>query len=153
MIEPRSHPPSQVSRGPLECWVRPVSDRRIDPDLLVAVLQGCRGRLALGSGLVMLSFAVVELCSFARTPRRFTTGAPSYAYRLLSDQLSDYGVDIPYIQARIHGLRSRSVPDLDDLPTVLRDEEVSGSNPVTPTTQCPGQSPSCHVDQRPGLSR
>jgi hypothetical protein len=78
--------------------------------------------------------AVVERCSFARTLRRFTTGSPSSAYRLLSDQLSDYGVDAPYIQPDIHGLSSRSVPDLDDLSTVLRDEEVADSNPVHPTT-------------------
>jgi hypothetical protein len=35
--------------------------------------------------------AVVERCSFARPLRRFTTGSPSSAYRLLSDQLSDSG--------------------------------------------------------------
>jgi hypothetical protein len=74
---------------------------------------------------------VVKWCSFARTPRRITTGSPSSAYRLLSD-LSDYGVDVPYIQAHIHGLSSHSLLDLDDSPTVLRDEEVAGSNPVTP---------------------
>jgi hypothetical protein len=54
--------------------------------------------------------------------------------KLLSDQLSDYRVDDPYIQAHVHGSSPRSVPDLDDSPTVLRDEEVAGSNPVTPTT-------------------
>jgi hypothetical protein len=68
---------------------------------------------------------VVERCSFARPLRRFTTGSPSSAYRLLSDQLSDFGVDDPYIQPDIHGLSSRSVPDRDDSPTVLRDEEVA----------------------------
>ena len=73
--------------------------------------------------------AVVERCSFARTLRRFTTGSPSSAYRLLSDPLSDYGVDGPYIQLDIHGLSSRSVPDLDDSPTVLRDEEIAGCHP------------------------
>jgi hypothetical protein len=62
---------------------------------------------------------------FARTPRCFTTGRPSSAYRLLSDQVSDYGVDAPYIQAHIHGLSSRSVLYLDDSLTVLRDEEVT----------------------------
>ena len=71
---------------------------------------------------------------FARTPRRFTTGRPCSAYRLLSDQLSDYGVDVPYIQAHFHGLSSRSVLYLDGSLTVLRDEEVAGSNPVTPTS-------------------
>jgi hypothetical protein len=69
--------------------------------------------------------AVVERCSFARPLRRFTTGSLSSAYRLLSDQLSDFGVDDPYIQPDIHGLSSRSVPDRDDSPTVLRDEEVA----------------------------
>jgi hypothetical protein len=39
-----------------------------------------------------------------------------------------------HIQAHVHGLSSRSVLDLDDSPTMLRDEEVAGSNPVTPTT-------------------
>jgi hypothetical protein len=68
--------------------------------------------------------AVVEWFSFAGTPRRFTTESPSSAYRLLSDQLSDYGVDVPYIQAHIYGLNSRSVLDLEDLPIVLRDEDV-----------------------------
>jgi hypothetical protein len=80
--------------------------------------------------------AVVERCSFARTLRRFTTGSPSSAYRLLSDPLSDYGVDGPYIQLDIHGLSSRSVPDLDDSPTVLRDEEIAGCHPDHKT---PGQ--------------
>jgi hypothetical protein len=55
----------------------------------------------------------------------------------MSDQLSDYGVDVPYIQAHVHGPDSISVHDLDDLPTVLRDEEVAGSNPVTPTNELP----------------
>ena len=45
----------------------------------------------------------------------------------LSGQLSDYGVDVPYIQAHIHGLSSRSVLDLDDLPTVLPDEAVNAA--------------------------
>ena len=79
---------------------------------------------------------MVERCSFARTLRRFTTGSPSSAYRLLSDPLSDYGVDGPYIQLDIHGLSSRSVPDLDDSPTVLRDEEIAGCHPDHKT---PGQ--------------
>jgi len=47
---------------------------------------------------------------------------------LLSDQLSDYRVDDPYIQAHVHGPSPRSVIDLDDSPTVLRDEAVVGSN-------------------------
>jgi hypothetical protein len=42
-------------------------------------------------------------------------------------QLSDYRVDDSYIQAHIHGLSSRSVLDLDDLPTVLRDEAVNAA--------------------------
>ena len=68
---------------------------------------------------------------FARTPRRFTTGRPSSAYRLLSDQLSDYGVDVPYTQAHIHRLSSRSVLYLDDSLTVLRDEAVEEGPRVT----------------------
>ena len=40
----------------------------------------------------------------------------------LSDQLSDYRVDDPYIQAHLDGPSSRSVLDLADSPTVLRDE-------------------------------
>jgi hypothetical protein len=47
-------------------------------------------------------------------------GQPSSAYRLLSD----YGVGVPYIQAHIHGLSSRSVLNFGDSLTVLRDEEV-----------------------------
>ena len=83
---------------------------------------------------------------FARTPRRFTTGRPSSAYRLLSD-LRDYGVDVPYIQAHIHGLSSRSVLYLDDSLTVLRDEEVDGPVSVVVSFPCvlhcsrPGISP------------
>jgi hypothetical protein len=56
-----------------------------------------------------------------------------FGTRLLSDQLSDYRVDDLYIQAHLHGPSSRLVLDLDDSPNVLRDEEVAGSNPVTPT--------------------
>jgi hypothetical protein len=44
--------------------------------------------------------------------------------RLLSDQLSDYRVGGQYIQAHLHGPSSRLVLDLDDSPTVLRDEAV-----------------------------
>jgi hypothetical protein len=73
---------------------------------------------------------------FARTPRRFTTGRPSSAYRLLSDQLRDYGVDVPYIQAHIHGLSSRLVLYLDDSLTVLRDEEVDGPVSVVVSFPC-----------------
>jgi hypothetical protein len=47
--------------------------------------------------------------------------------------MSDYRINDLHIQAHVHGLSSRSVLDLDDSPTVLRDEEVAGSNPVTPT--------------------
>jgi hypothetical protein len=43
---------------------------------------------------------------------------------VLSDQLSDYRVDDPYIQAHLHGPSSRLVLDLDDSPNVLRDEAV-----------------------------
>ena len=82
---------------------------------------------------------------FARTPRRFTTGRPSSAYRLLSHQLRDYGVDVPYIQAHIHGLSSRSVLYLDDSLTVLRDEEVDG--PVSVVVSFP-----CVLYSRPGIA-
>jgi hypothetical protein len=50
--------------------------------------------------------------------------------------MSDYRINDPHIQAHVHGLSSRSVLDLDDCSTVLRDEEVAGSNPVTPTVKC-----------------
>jgi hypothetical protein len=43
-----------------------------------------------------------------------------FGTRLLSDQLSDYRVDDPYIHAHLHGLSSRLVLALDDSPTVLR---------------------------------
>ena len=39
--------------------------------------------------------------------------------------MSDYRINDLHIQAHVHGLSSRSVLDLDDSPTVLRDEEVS----------------------------
>jgi hypothetical protein len=50
-----------------------------------------------------------------------------FGTRLLSDQLSDYRVDDPYIHAHLHGLSSRLVLALDDSPTVLRDEEVTAA--------------------------
>ena len=40
--------------------------------------------------------------------------------------MSDYRINDPHIQAHVHGLSSRSVLDLDDFSTVLRDEEVDG---------------------------
>jgi hypothetical protein len=46
---------------------------------------------------------------------------------LLSDQLSDYQVDDPYIQAHVHGPSPRSVLDLDDSPILLRDKEVTAA--------------------------
>jgi hypothetical protein len=58
-----------------------------------------------------------------------------FGTRLLSDQLSDYRVDDPYIQAHLHGPSSRLVLDLDDSPNVLRDEEVKKSNTRGPA--CP----------------
>jgi hypothetical protein len=48
-----------------------------------------------------------------------------FGTRLLSDQLSDYRVDDPYIQVDIHGPNPRSVIDLDGSLTVLRDEDVA----------------------------
>jgi hypothetical protein len=51
--------------------------------------------------------------------------------RQLSDQLSDYRVDDPYIQAHLHGPSSRLVLDLDDSPNVLRgsshEHELTGT--------------------------
>jgi hypothetical protein len=41
---------------------------------------------------------------------------------VLNDQLTDYGVDVRYVQAHIDGLSSRLVLDLDDSLTVLREE-------------------------------
>jgi hypothetical protein len=70
-----------------------------------------------------------------------------FGARLLSDQLSDYGVDDPCIQAHLHGPSSRLVLDLDDSPTVLRDEEVDGPVSVVVSFPCvlhcsrPGISP------------
>jgi hypothetical protein len=84
--------------------------------------------------------------TYARTR---TTSASSAApgTRLLSDQLSDYRADNPCIQAHLHGLSSRSALDLDDSPTVLRDEEVDGPVSVVVSFPCvlrcsqPGISP------------
>jgi hypothetical protein len=42
-----------------------------------------------------------------------------FGTRLLSDQLSDYGVNDPCIQAHLHGPSSRLVLDLDASPNVL----------------------------------
>ena len=53
-----------------------------------------------------------------------TATSAEFGPRLLSDQLSDYRVDDPYIQAHLHGPGSRLVFDLDEAPIVLRDEEV-----------------------------
>jgi hypothetical protein len=50
-----------------------------------------------------------------------------FGTRLLSDQLSDYRVDDPYIHAHLHGLSSRLVLALDDSPTLLWDEEVTAA--------------------------
>jgi hypothetical protein len=70
----------------------------------------------------------------SRSHPRDASCATSAAFgtRLLSDQLSDYRVDDPYIRGHIHGPCPRSVLDLHDSPTVLRKEEVvsrTGSNP------------------------
>jgi hypothetical protein len=59
----------------------------------------------------------------------------TFETRVLSDKMSDYRVNDLHIQAHVHGLSSRSVLDLDDSPTVLRDEDVAGSNPVTLTLE------------------
>jgi hypothetical protein len=67
--------------------------------------------------------------------------------RPLSDQLSDYRVDDPHIQAHVHGPSPRSVLALDDSQTVLRDEEVDGPVSVVVSFPCvlhcsrPGISP------------
>ena len=58
--------------------------------------------------------------SFAEPAREFRT-------RPLSDQLSYYGGNEPYIQAHLHGPSSRSVLDFDRSPTVLRDKEVTAA--------------------------
>jgi hypothetical protein len=59
----------------------------------------------------------------------------------VSDQLSDYGVVDRYTRAHNHACSYARTGDLDRAPTVLRDEEVAGSNPVTPTTIGPSQPP------------
>src|SRR5512133_3441602 len=102
-------------------WPEKVSPARVpsSPHELTSPLTCASGVREFGG------LPVVEWCSFARTPRRITTGSPPSAYRLLSDQLSDYGVDVPYIQAGIHGLSSRSLLDLNDSPTMLREELVN----------------------------
>jgi hypothetical protein len=48
-------------------------------------------------------------------------------------RLGDYRVDDPHIQADLHGPNSGSVLDSNASRTVLRDEVVAGSNPVSPT--------------------
>jgi hypothetical protein len=72
---------------------------------------------------------------------------PEFGTRLLSDQLSDYRVDDPYMRAHLHGPSSRLVLALDGSPTVLRDEEVDGPVSVVVSFPCvlhcsrPGISP------------
>jgi hypothetical protein len=72
----------------------------------------------------------------------------AFGTRPLSHQLSDYRVDDPYIRGHVHGPCPRSVLDLDHSPTVLRDEDVAGSNPVTPTSGMSGQTHIWILDRR-----
>lgn len=58
--------------------------------------------------------------------------------RQLSDQLSDYRVDDPYIQAHLYGPSSRLVLDLDDSPNALRDEEVATAWSKSNSSHAPG---------------
>jgi hypothetical protein len=58
--------------------------------------------------------------------------AAAFGTRPLSDQLSDYRVDDPYI--RDTSTDRVNVLDLDDSPTVLRDEAVSGRDRSEPLT-------------------
>jgi hypothetical protein len=74
-------------------------------------------------------------CSFARTPRRLSTGQPSSAYQVLNDQLSDNGVDVRYVQAPIDGLISRLVLDLDDSLTVLGTSSRRSGSPKEASSQ------------------
>ena len=53
--------------------------------------------------------------------------------RLLSDQMSDYRVDDPHIQAHLHGPSPRSVLALDDSQTVLREEAIVSRTDSNPT--------------------
>jgi hypothetical protein len=59
--------------------------------------------------------------------------------RRVSDQLSDYGCAHGHQSAHVHAPLSRSTTVARGVPILVRDEEVAGSNPVTPTSKGPGQ--------------
>jgi hypothetical protein len=52
---------------------------------------------------------------------------------VLSDQLSDYEVEDRYTTAHVHTRSSRAAGDIGRASGMLHTEEVTGSNPVSPT--------------------
>jgi hypothetical protein len=58
---------------------------------------------------------------------------------VLSDQLSDYEGEDGYTTAHVDIRSSRSARDFGRASGMLHTEEVTGSNPVSPTTNFPSQ--------------
>jgi hypothetical protein len=59
---------------------------------------------------------------------------------VLSDQLSDYEGEDGYTTAHVDIRSSRSARDFGRASGMLHTEEVTGSNPVSPTNIAPSQS-------------
>jgi hypothetical protein len=78
-----------------------------------------------GNDLAALPWPCWSTAVTRRREQVFMRNFAEFGTRVLSDQLSDYRVDDPYIQAHLHGPSSRLVLDSDDSPNVLRDEDVA----------------------------
>ena len=78
------------------------------------------------SNVLAGSLSVLVHSRYASARNKACATSPESGTRLLSDELSDYRVDDPYIQADLHRPSSRLALDVDDSPNVLRDEEASG---------------------------
>jgi hypothetical protein len=66
-----------------------------------------------------------------RREQRFVRKLHGVRDEVAGDQLSDYRVDDPYIRGHVHGPCPRSVLDLDNSPTVFRDEVVKAAKLLT----------------------
>jgi hypothetical protein len=107
------------------------------------------GRISLRGYSNDLAGCLIRVDPQPYAPARTTLPAQPAEFRTrpLSDQLSDYRVDDPHIQAHVHGPSPRSVLALDDSQTVLRDQEVDGPVSVVVSFPCvlhcsrPGISP------------
>jgi hypothetical protein len=59
----------------------------------------------------------------------------------MSDQLSDYGFASRHSSAHVCGVTTRSTVPACGAPILLHTEEVTGSNPVSPTGKHASQTP------------